>query len=615
MTLKELLRDLVLPPSVADDGSGEAALAQLETRLRSGHSVVGAAVLASTPGLLTRDGVVLFLAPPDAAGDDGADALLVGLSAASRTRLLELLPDVHVRSTGASRDSDAPETAPPMLARQMAERFESTSGLAPESRAASLMEWIMESVDASRCALVPVEGGAMGEPLAFHARGRAASHVHRRRLPRTVLEAAARSRQPLVSHDVSEPAEALPASVSVERQGVRSYMAVPVVFQGDLLAVAYVDRFDRPRRFSLDEQVTFQALAYELARPIIELRDERRHRELDALRDGVLMNGATPAAVPTSEALRPVLARARDMAPHADEPLLILGETGVGKEWLARFVHESSGRTGPFVAVNLSAIPNDLVMSELMGSVRGAFTGALDRPGRILEAEQGTLLLDEIGDLDLGQQVRLLRFLQDRRVRAVGARTEREADVRIVAATNRPVHELVKAGAFRADLLHRFGPPLVVPPLRQRRSEILPLAEAWLASKARQRGLTPHRLTDDARNLLERHHWPGNVRQLQAVLSHALLIAKNRAIDRPLLEELLADSLEPASATPVEPPQPSAGTLADFRAQLDAQEAAWLRAALERNGGNVDATARALDCPGTSLRHLLARHDLLPKKR
>lgn len=598
MTIAKLLLDLSAADRLAPATAGDANLALLEQRLSRGDRVDDATFLADGAGGV--NGPLLMMAIAGL-------TLPIRLSRAAAELLTDRVGKLKVSgapdSSGATmRDGDADRS----LTAELGKRIHESQGMPPRERAVVLMDWIMERIHASRCALIPFESGTPGAPLVFKARGEQPDAIDPRQVPRKVVAAVARTRQPRISHNVAAGGRERAADETAIRQQVRSYMAVPVIFRGDLLAVCYVDRFDEARRFSDDERTSFEAFAYELAWPLLEVRDEQRREEYRLLRDVMLEGGDAPR-VETSPALESVLARARKLAPHVSENLLILGETGVGKEVVARYVHEQSGRAdGPFVAVNVSSISAELFESELMGSVKGAFTGAVDRPGRITDAHRGTIFLDEIGDLALTNQVKLLRFLQDKQVTPVGGgRGPRVVDVRIIAATNRPIHELVTRGEFREDLLHRFAPPLVVPPLRERREEILPHAEAWLRSRARRAGVPVPRFSEDAVVFLESYPWPGNVRQLEAVVSHAVLLASSQRIGRALLESLVPVRGAAAGGTP-----DALTTWEAFRSWRDGRERAWLEALLARHDGRVSAAARDIEVPLSTLRSLLQRHDL-----
>ena len=245
---------------------------------------------------------------------------------------------------------------------------------------------------------------------------------------------------------------------------------------------------------------------------------------------------------------------ARSMA-----PVLVQGESGTGKELVARAIHDVSARAGqPFVAVNCGAIPETLLESEFFGVRKGAFTGAnADRDGFFQAANGGTLFLDEIGDLPFAMQSKLLRAIQERAVRAIGATTEQTLNVRIVSATHKDLASEVQAGRFRQDLFYRLNViDIKVPPLRERLADIPGIADALLARIAREAGVSPApRLADDARTLLARYAFPGNVRELENLLHRAVALSDGEVIrshDLALPEALLADA-PTRVATPVDP--------------------------------------------------------------
>ena len=248
---------------------------------------------------------------------------------------------------------------------------------------------------------------------------------------------------------------------------------------------------------------------------------------------------------------------ARSMA-----PVLVQGESGTGKELVARAIHDVSARAGqPFVAVNCGAIPETLLESEFFGVRKGAFTGAnADRDGFFQAANGGTLFLDEIGDLPFAMQSKLLRAIQERAVRAIGATTEQTMNVRIVSATHKDLAAEVQAGRFRQDLFYRLNViDIKVPPLRERLADLPAIADALLARLAREAGVVPPpRLAADARALLARYAFPGNVRELENLLHRAVALSDGEAIspaDLALPEALLAD------AAPAAPRDPEAGAI------------------------------------------------------
>ncbi|MBI4832335.1 MAG: sigma 54-interacting transcriptional regulator [Candidatus Lindowbacteria bacterium] len=218
---------------------------------------------------------------------------------------------------------------------------------------------------------------------------------------------------------------------------------------------------------------------------------------------------------------------------EVDSTVLILGETGVGKELAARAIHaQSARRDKPFVALNCGALPEALLESELFGHVKGAFTGAIsDRPGLFREAQGGTLFLDEVGDLSGPLQVKLLRALQEKEIRPVGGDRSHPVDVRVVAATNRDLKDLVEHGHFRHDLYYRIAViPFVIPPLRERTEDILPLAEHFIKKHRRRIKRPLSGLDHAAQQALRDYSWPGNIRELENAIEHAIAMAREPLI-------------------------------------------------------------------------------------
>jgi two-component system, NtrC family, response regulator HydG len=241
--------------------------------------------------------------------------------------------------------------------------------------------------------------------------------------------------------------------------------------------------------------------------------------------------------VAQSEAMHRALDLARRVA-RVDSTILVTGESGVGKERIARLIHDESTRArGPFVAINCGAVPESLLESELFGHAKGSFTGATqDRPGLFEAANGGTLFLDEIGEVPPAMQVKLLRTLQEREVRRVGENRNRAVNVRVIAATNRDLVAEINAARFRQDLYYRLRVvELRVPPLRERREDILPLARVFLAEAGVRTGRKVTALTPQAANHLIRYAWPGNVRELENAVERAVVLAKGSRLD---LEDL-----------------------------------------------------------------------------
>jgi transcriptional regulator with GAF, ATPase, and Fis domain len=280
---------------------------------------------------------------------------------------------------------------------------------------------------------------------------------------------------------------------------------------------------------------------------------------------------------------------------HSEASVLVTGESGTGKEVMARLIHaHSPRRSGPFVAVNVAALPGDLLESELFGHVRGAFTGATrDRPGRFAAASQGTLFLDEVGDLPLHLQVKLLRVLQEHTYERVGENQARHADARIIAATNRDLRGAVAEGTFREDLYYRLRVfPIELPPLRERREDIEPMARGLL-SRVESRAGRSLRFSPEALRALLSYAWPGNVRELENALEYAATVARGQTLQP---EDLPPEVLNGASAThpATVPPAPPVAVRSDA-------ERSALEAALQAHRWCRADTARALGLSRSTL--------------
>jgi DNA-binding NtrC family response regulator len=309
--------------------------------------------------------------------------------------------------------------------------------------------------------------------------------------------------------------------------------------------------------------------------------------------------------VAKSSNMQHVLDLARRVA-KVDAPVLITGESGVGKERIARLLHEESTRAaGPFIAINCGAITETLLESELFGHKRGAFTGAAsDRPGLFEAANHGTLLLDEIGDVSAGMQVKLLRVLQEMEIRRVGENKSRPVDVGVLAATNRDLGHGIDRGTFRQDLYYRLKVvELQVPPLRDRTDDILPLARLLLAEALVRMGRKISGLSPRAADQLLRYDWPGNVRELENAMERAVALARGSRVDLDDLPEEIRQVL----------PRPvaSGGTVQP----LSDVEKEYILAVLKLNGGNQTRTAEQLRIGSATLYRKLKKWGLIGDQR
>jgi DNA-binding NtrC family response regulator len=318
----------------------------------------------------------------------------------------------------------------------------------------------------------------------------------------------------------------------------------------------------------------------------------------------------TPAVAVIGDhpAMRLVLDRVEQIA-DTDASVLIRGETGTGKEVVARLVHGASQRrAGPFIAVNVSAIPEPLAESELFGHVRGAFTGAdRTRTGRFVAANGGTLFLDEIGEMPRGVQVKLLRALQEREVTPVGGSEAIPVDVRVVAATHRDLEGMIAEGTFREDLFYRLDVvPIEIPPLRERRGDIPALAEHFRVEVNAREERTVPGFALDVIQRLGAYDWPGNVRELENLVERLVVIANNRLVvmdDLPAHLRMTVVDLENATLD-----LPEAGV--DLRIFLTQLEERLIAQALERTGGNKNRAAELLGMNRTTLVEKLRRRNV-----
>ncbi|HEY3861157.1 MAG TPA: sigma-54 dependent transcriptional regulator [Verrucomicrobiae bacterium] len=279
------------------------------------------------------------------------------------------------------------------------------------------------------------------------------------------------------------------------------------------------------------------------------LEHRRLNQEASSLRKALDTMSGGHSPIFQSPAMKAVVRTIERVAP-SDVSILITGESGTGKEVIADLIHNLSPRNkGPLIKINCAALPRELIESELFGSVKGAFTGAnVDREGLFRQAEGGTLLLDEISEMPIDTQSKLLRVLQEKEVRPVGGRASYKTDCRIIAATNRQTEEAIKAGKMREDLYYRISAISVhLPPLRERREDIIPLATAFLKRFGAQAGRNLGGFTPVATEALRAFDWPGNVRQLQNEIQRAVLMCEGAQIDE---RDLSITTVTAATANP-----------------------------------------------------------------
>ena len=387
-----------------------------------------------------------------------------------------------------------------------------------------------------------------------------------------------------------------PLLLDIMRFGSRQFVVTRLPLTDDAgkvsgaVGFALYDRLDH-----LKPIITkFERLQSELARARQELAMARRTRY------------SLSQFIGSSPEVLEVKRQARRCAGGAS-PVLILGETGTGKELLAQSIHAASARAAhPFVAINVAAVPDTLLEAEFFGVAPGAFTGAERRPreGKFKLADGGTLFLDEVGDMPFTLQAKLLRVLQEQEIEPLGSNRLVKIDVRVIAATSHDLARKVAEGSFRADLFYRLNVvPIRIPPVRERLGDLPALCDALLAKVAARSGTMQRELAPESLDLLARHDWPGNVRELANLLERGCLLTDAPELGTAELEPLLPPAI-------VATPERSAGASPRLADRLAETERAAIASALETTGGNRAAAARLLGISRSQLYEKLAAHGL-----
>jgi transcriptional regulator with GAF, ATPase, and Fis domain len=453
----------------------------------------------------------------------------------------------------------------------------------------ALMDSVIEVTHADKGFLILIEDGV---PRVAVARNLSQQNLPDgvRHLSDSILQRVMQTRRPIIVSDALHD-EHFKTSASVMNLKLCSVMCAPLVAQGQLLGLLYVGNDNVVNLFeesSLDVLSIFAGQASLILQNTLLLDSlktdfDALKQQLDVSRFGEIVGSCS--------SMRDVFRTVEKVA-GTDISVLITGETGTGKELIARAIHQRSTRAaGPFVVVNCGAIPENLIESELFGHVRGAFTGAVaTRAGKFQLADNGTLFLDEVGELPLPLQVKLLRALQEKTVMKVGDTKADHVDIRIVAATNRDLEVEMKRGAFREDLFYRLNVIHVhLPPLRERGDDVLVLAKYLLAKYAEEYGSKVKGFTPNALIAIRKHEWPGNVRQLENRIKKALVMCDKTLIgveDLDMLPEAVASITTLAQACE------------DFKRR-------YILEVLERNNGNRTKTAQDLGVdPRTIFRYL-----------
>jgi Nif-specific regulatory protein len=383
---------------------------------------------------------------------------------------------------------------------------------------------------------------------------------------RTIMETVKKSRSAVVSQDACSDVQ-LQQGLSILEGKLRTVVCMPLLDGESVLGFMQVDSSGSPARIPAEAFTFLDTLSRCLGKHVARML---RLKPLE------LPPEPPPDFIASSKIMKSLLGSV-DRAAATDSTCVIFGETGTGKEVVARMIHDRSARSkGPFIAVNCAAIPETIIESELFGFEKGAFTGAYkSTPGKVELADGGTLFLDEIGDMSPYAQAKLLRFLQERVFYRIGAKRYTRVDVRIIAATNRNLEDDVDRGRFRQDLFYRLAViPIPVPPLRDRPDDIRPMAEAFLAHFCRELKRPPMALPPAALERLQAYGWPGNVRELRNMMERMAVLGRDTVWD------LLGGGRRPAAGSRDEP---------------EPGEKARIVEALRRNRGNKSRAARDLD--------------------
>ncbi|WP_319471344.1 sigma 54-interacting transcriptional regulator [uncultured Pseudodesulfovibrio sp.] len=351
------------------------------------------------------------------------------------------------------------------------------------------------------------------------------------------------------------------------KRGMISFVGVPIILHGDPIGVLNVDRvFEDEIEF--DEDIDFLKIVATLIGQFISLNEKILEREAvlrsenTSLKYQIAKNNKGPYIVGQSSAMEEVQRQMEKVSP-TKATVLLLGESGVGKTLIARIIHELSERNGhPFIKVNCASIPENLLESELFGHEKGAFTGATStRPGRFEEAHNGTIFLDEIGELPIALQSKLLRVLQEKELERLGSNKTKTIDVRILTATNRDLTDLMERGKFRLDLYYRLNVfPIRVPALRERKEDITELLNHFMSQMADDYGRSVH-FTPSALEALIRYDWPGNVREMQNLIERLVIMSDTERIGLDFLRPYLTPGQTAAAQEVMQISEPTTRTM------------------------------------------------------
>ncbi|HRS97259.1 MAG TPA: sigma 54-interacting transcriptional regulator [Smithella sp.] len=382
-----------------------------------------------------------------------------------------------------------------------------------------------------------------------------------------------------------------------------SFLCVPIIYDSNVVGVLSADKVARDVE-DLDKELALLSSVAELIAKAVHIRaleeENKRLRKIVGQHRSPSMD-----TIGHSKAMQEVFGLVAQVA-DSNTTVLITGETGTGKELIARAIHNNSPRKGaPMVQVNCAAIPDTLIESELFGHEKGAFTGALtQRRGRFEEANGGTIFLDEVGELSAAAQVKLLRVLQEKRFQPLGSSRVVNVNVRIIAATNRNLEQDILADRFRADLFYRLNVfPIYLPPLRERGSDVILLADYFLLKYSKEMGKNVRKISTEAIEVFLSHKWPGNVRELENCIERAVLLTKTDTID--------CAHLPPSLQT--QERAPNKKEYGKLPSVIQAQERALIIEALEEAGGNQTKAAKKLGITKRIIQYKIAKMGINPK--
>ena len=417
-----------------------------------------------------------------------------------------------------------------------------------------------------------------------------------------------KSGEQVIIPDISESPDFLDKTKAREslRGRKNAFICVPIKIEGSVIGTLSIDReHDGEKDFSSD--VRFLSIAGSMIAQAVKVRrrvQEEKDRNLELQKK--LEHRYTPAnIIGKSSAMREVFDLIEQVS-GSNATVLIRGESGTGKELVAQAIHYSSPRAHlPFVKVNCAALPESVIESELFGHEKGAFTSAIaSRKGRFELADGGTIFLDEIGDLSPMTQVKLLRVLQEKEFERVGGTETIKVNVRVIAATNRPLEQMMSEGEFREDLYYRLNVfPINIPPLRDRRSDIVLLADSFTEKYAKKNNIDIKRISTPAIELLMSYHWPGNVRELENCIERAVLLTTDGVIHG----NLLPPSLQSAEST-------NSGSSTGLISALERLEVEMIEDALKSTRGNMAAAARMLDISERKMGLRVEKYGINPRK-